>query len=164
MENEKNVFLEIDNFISHITRELDASEFSGQILSLQSELKAAKIESEKTQNELIAYNDKKFDLLKEFVSSESDNVAHLQNIVDLLNTEITSEEPRQLIADNVAISDHTVQLSDTFNTHQENSPNDIQSIDSDKSSGLETARIALESKLSRMLSANAASTPANSAP
>lgn len=97
------------------------------------------------------------------MSSESENVAQLQNIVDLLNKEITSDSPRQLIADNT-ISTHSLERLDKFNTYQENSPHSTYVSNSDQSSGLQNARVALESKLSRMLAAIPANTPANSSP
>ncbi len=113
---------------------MDKPEFLGHALSLQKELKNAQIESEKVQNELIANNDKKFNLLKEYVSSESDNVAHLQNVVDLLNKEITSENPRLLIADNTIVSSHSLDLLSTFNTYQKRSSYESYIPDSNQNS------------------------------
>lgn len=87
-------------------------------------MKVAGIMAQKTQNDLIAYNDKKFSLLKDYISSESDNVAHLQNIVDLLNKEV-SGVPRQLIADITTTTSRSTRLLDEYNAYQDTSVSDV---------------------------------------
>lgn len=58
----------------------------------------ARVEADQLEGELTAYNNKRFDILRDYLSAESDSNAHLQNIVDLISSD-TVGEPRQLIAD-----------------------------------------------------------------
>lgn len=116
-ENDKNIFLETDEFTSYIMSELDIPEFANNRDILKRELRTARINALKTQNELLAYNDKRFTLLKEYVASENEDIAKLQNIMDLLNKEI-SGTPRQLIADTIPTSSRSTHLLDEFNSYQ----------------------------------------------
>jgi hypothetical protein len=84
INNDKDVFLEIDEFVTYLLDQYDTSDLRDNRISLERELTKARIESEKIQNELIAYNDKKFDLLKDYLNAENDNNAHLQNLIKLL--------------------------------------------------------------------------------
>ncbi len=148
IEADKNVSLDIDEFRDHIISEFSAPEFTNNRLALQRELKTARIDAEKIQNELIAYNDKRFSLLKEYVTSESDNVAHLQNIVDLLNEDMSSV-PRELIADIAATASRSDRLLAQYNKFQDVSIGDDVSMDQEV--WLSRTRSALDSKLSRMI-------------
>lgn len=74
----------MEDFSDHLLRELDDPRFADQRSILNRELSVARIESKKVQNELIAYNDRRFDLLKDYISAENDNNAQLRNIIDLL--------------------------------------------------------------------------------
>lgn len=116
-ENDKDVFLDTDEFTSYIMSELDIPEFANNRDILKRELRNARINALKTQNELLAYNDKKFTLLKEYVASENEDIAKLQNMMDLLNKEI-SGTPRQLIADTIPTSSRSTHLLDEFNSYQ----------------------------------------------
>lgn len=129
-ENDKDIFFDTDEFISYINSELNSPEFMSHRDSLQNELEATKITTIKAQNELIAYNDKKFTLLKDYVSSETDDIAKLQNIMDLLNKDI-SGTPRQLIADNSSVPSRSAHLLDEFNSYQK----DVSVSNSDNRSG-----------------------------
>ena len=120
MENEKDVYLEVEDFAQYLLSELDSSEFSEVATSLKRELAVVKIESEKVQNELIVYNNKKFDLLRDYLSAENDNTAQLRNIVDLLNSD-TSDEPRQLISDMANTSIRSTKLLQKYDDFQNSS-------------------------------------------
>lgn len=117
LEQEKDMYLEIDAFGDYLLAQLESSGQSVARLSLQSELTTAAIESQQVQDDLIAYNDTRYDLLKDYLSAENDNTAQLQNIVDLLTRELPSE-PRQLIADIASTSDRSTRLLDQFNSYQ----------------------------------------------
>ena len=117
LEQEKDMYLEIDAFGDYLLAQLESSGQSVARLSLQSELATADIESQQVQDDLIAYNDTRYSLLKDYLSAENDNTAQLQNIVDLLTRELASE-PRQLIADIASTSDRSAQLLDQFNSYQ----------------------------------------------
>ena len=80
----------------------------------------AKIESEKIQDDLIVYNNKKFDLLRDYLSAENDNTAQLRNIVDLLNSDV-SDEPRQLISDMANASIRSTKLLQKYEDFQNSS-------------------------------------------
>lgn len=58
INNDKDVFLEIDEFVTYLLDQYDTSDLRDNRISLERELTKARIESEKIQNELIAYNDK----------------------------------------------------------------------------------------------------------
>lgn len=118
-DDNKDVFLDTDEFTSYILTELDNPEFSLHREKLQKELESTRITTLKTQNELIAYNDKKFNLLKDYVASENGDIAKLQNIVNLLNKDI-SGTPRQLIADIDPTLSRSAHLLNEFNTYQDN--------------------------------------------
>lgn len=120
MENEKDVYLEVEDFAQYLLSELDSSEFSEVATSLKRELAVVKIESEKVQNDLIVYNNKKFDLLRDYLSAENDNTAQLRNIVDLLNSD-TSDEPRQLISDMANTSIRSTKLLQKYDDFQNSS-------------------------------------------
>ncbi len=107
----------MDDFASYIMSEFNAPEFATNRMALKKELKSAGIMAQKMEKELIAYNDTRFSLLKDYIGSENDNVAHLQNIVNLLNTEV-SGEPRQLIADITTTIARSTHLLEAFNTFQ----------------------------------------------
>lgn len=85
----KNDFLDVDEFKLYLKEELNTQNFSNTRIDLERDLAVAKIESEKIQNELIAYNDKRFDLLRNYLKAENDNSAQLQGIVNLLSKEIS---------------------------------------------------------------------------
>lgn len=85
----KDDFLDIDEFISYLKEELNTQNFSNTRINLERDLAVAKIESEKIQNELITYNDKRFDLLRDYLKAENDSSAQLQGIVNLLSKEIS---------------------------------------------------------------------------
>jgi hypothetical protein len=163
-EAEKDVFLEVDDFASYIMSELDTPEFANNREALRKEIKAAWLMAQKTQNELIAYNDKRFSLLKDYISSESDNVAHLQNIVDLLNKDV-SGVPRELIADIATTTSRSARFLSEFNEYQNTSSQNINSENVQQDAWLNQAKIALESKLSRMIAAtdSASTSPASTA-
>ena len=109
MTHEKDIFLNSDDFASYLIEQFQQPEFAHNSIALQSELATARIESNKIQNDLIAYNDKRFALMREYLSAESDNNAELQNIIDLFSKEL-SGEPRQLIADVSDISIRSTRL------------------------------------------------------
>jgi hypothetical protein len=117
LEQEKDIYLEIDAFGEYLLAQLESSGQSVARLSLQSELATADIESQQVQDDLIAYNDTRYSLLKDYLSAENDSTAQLQNIVDLLTSELPSE-PRQLIADITSTSDRSTRLLDQFNSYQ----------------------------------------------
>ena len=98
--------------------EFNTPELSSNRIFLQKELRSAQIMADSLQKELITYNDKRFSLLKEYVNSESDNIAHLQSIVDLLKTDIT-DTPRELIADISASYARSTRLLAEFNAFQD---------------------------------------------
>lgn len=116
-EKDKDVFLDIDEFTSYIMNQLDVPEFTNNRDLLKRELRTASIDAIKTQNELLAYNDKKFNLLKEYVASDNDDIAKLQNIMNLLNTELAGV-PRELIADTIDTMTHSTALLNKFNDYQ----------------------------------------------
>ncbi len=58
----------------------------------------AQTEADQAEKELTTYNNKRFDMLRDYLSAESDNSAHLQHVIDLMSRD-TVGEPRQLIAD-----------------------------------------------------------------
>jgi len=89
IDSMKNDFLDIDEFISYLKEELNTQNFSNTRINLERDLAVAKIESEKIQNELIAYNDKRFNLLRDYLKAENDSSAQLQGIVNLLSKEIS---------------------------------------------------------------------------
>ena len=120
MENEKDVYLEVEDFAQYLLSELDSPEFSEVTTSLKRELAVVKIESEKIQNDLIVYNNKKFDLLRDYLSAENDNTAQLRNIVDLLNSDV-SDEPRQLISDMANASIRSTKLLQKYEDFQNSS-------------------------------------------
>lgn len=118
IENEKDVFLEVDEFTSHLMSEMSAPEFAGHRDALKKELKTASINALKTQNELIAYNDKKYNSLKDYIASENHDIAILQNIANLLNKDI-SGIPRELIADTTSNMARSTTLLQRFNKYQD---------------------------------------------
>ncbi len=126
LEAEKDVFLEVDDFASYLMSEFDAPEFASNREALRKEIKAAGLMAQKTQNELIAYNDKRFSLLKDYINAESDNVAHLQNIVDLLNKEV-SGVPRELISDIEITTSRSARFLSEFNEYQNTSSKNVNS-------------------------------------
>ncbi len=155
----KDDFLDIDEFISYLKEELNTQNFSNTRINLERDLAVAKIESEKIQNELITYNDKRFDLLRDYLKAENDSSAQLQGIVNLLSKEI-SWEPRQLIADITNISSHSQNLLEHFNTYQStNWSSQNMSNLSVQSSNLDKSRISFQRKISRMIAANGTSLP-----
>lgn len=126
--------------------EFDTPELSSHRISLQKELRSAQIMADSLQKELITYNDKRFSLLKEYVNSESDNIAHLQSIVDLLKTDIT-DAPRELIADISTSSARSTRLLAEFNAFQDSNSQENISQNGGLDEGLEKSKNALQSKL-----------------
>lgn len=159
MEADANTFLEVEDFKKYILTQLTKPEFTQSRLALVGELESARLEAKKTENELVVFNNKKFDLLKEYISSETDDIAKLQNIVDLLEKEYDTD-PRLLIS-NVDNSDsRSLGLLKKFESFQ--SATSYMSPSSNIDSGLESAKEALNVRISRM-TADAASSIAASA-
>jgi hypothetical protein len=161
LEANKDVFLDVDEFSKYMMSEFSGPEFANNRTTLQKELRSAQIMADSVQKELLVYNEKRFQVLKDYVSSEGDNIAHLQNIADLLNKDISSV-PRELIADIDVTSSRSARLLAEFNTLQNTSTDtDTQTIMT-QDSGLRNTKIALDSKLSRMIAANSSSSSSSS--
>lgn len=152
LESEKDVFLDVEDFTTYLLSELDDPEFADIRIALERELSVARIESEKVQNELVAYNDKKFDLLRDYLSAENDNNAQLRNIIDLLMTDFEGE-PRQLVADVSKISSRSNNLLKKFNESQDSSIGNTSQDTSISATPLDTASRSLQGKLARVIAA-----------
>ena len=117
MEEDANTFLEVEDFKTYILTQLMAPEFTQNRLALVGGIESARLEAKKTQDELTQFNDKKFNLLKDYITSESDDVAKLQNIVDLLQQEYETD-PRLLISDEDTSNIRSTELLKKFETFQ----------------------------------------------
>ena len=117
LTKEKDIFLEVGQFTQYLIGQLSTPEFAHNQFSLKKELRTTEIEAKTLQNELMSYNDKRFDLIKDYIVAESDNTAHLQNIVDLLKKDI-HDEPRQLISDIQEGTSRSTRLLEKFNNYQ----------------------------------------------
>lgn len=159
IDNDKQVLLGIDDFVSYLSEQFDVSDLSYNRISLERELAKARIESEKIQNELIVYNDKRFGLFRDYLKAENDNNAQLQNLINLLLDEQYWEK-RQLISDVSNISTYSQDLLEKFNTHQVESNFDKSlSSQSRNAENIDGPVRVIRSKLSRMIAAN---TPSSS--
>lgn len=85
-EADKDIFMDIDQFTSYILEQLDTKELRSNRIALEKELVRVGHETQKIEKELLAYNDKRFNLLKEYVSSENSDIAYLQSIVNMMNS------------------------------------------------------------------------------
>lgn len=96
--------------------------------------------------------------MRDYLSSHDENIAQLQNIVDLLSRD-DQIEPRQLIADIDSNTDRSTSLLAQLDRYQATSDISSTPTQTTQESGLEQSRSALQGKLSRMIAADGDTTP-----
>ena len=77
--------MEVDSFIAYIKNEFQQHpETTESIALLDKSLAKAYLQAQDTQNEMLAYNEKRFNILREYIQDQYDETAKMQNIIDLL--------------------------------------------------------------------------------
>ncbi len=101
------------------------------VLELQNMLHSAREHQEWITNELVAYNDARFDLIRKYIQAEYDETAELQNIVDALqdNKKLLSwiSNPSRMVSDSLS------RRSDGILEQYKRTYEDTQSITEDSS-------------------------------
>ena len=77
--------MEVESFITYIKNEFQQHpETTESIALLDKSLEKAHLQAQDTQNEMLAYNEKRFNVLREYIQDQYAETAKMQNVIDLL--------------------------------------------------------------------------------
>lgn len=86
-EADKNIFLTNEEFYSYFRQNLIDAELYSIAHSLDSQIASARLEAQKTTQDIKNHITQRSNLLKNFVNEQNQNIAEMQNFVDLLRDE-----------------------------------------------------------------------------
>lgn len=91
-ESQADIYMSVDEFADYFRAELLAAGLYTHAERLDAVLAVARTEADQVQDELIAYNTKRFDYLKTFLQEQERTISEVQNIIDILEeTDHTTE-------------------------------------------------------------------------
>lgn len=87
IESDANITHTVNEAIAYFDAGLRDIGQSKRADELQATLVATQLESQKLQNDLIQYQTERGNIIREFIKEQENNVAEIQNIVDMLRDE-----------------------------------------------------------------------------
>lgn len=88
LERDKDIMYTTDEFATALIAELSSTdELSGNVGRIRDELRRSALDVANEEKELLAYNETKYDILTQYIQTQYDETAYMQNIIDLLTTD-----------------------------------------------------------------------------
>lgn len=88
LERDKDILLDTDEFATALVSEFESNpELAHLTQGVRDGMRMATVDAEREQNELLSYNDHKYDILKEYIWLQYDETANMQHVIDLLTEE-----------------------------------------------------------------------------